>query len=187
MPILMVERGATLGAQRGETVVCVPVSGHAEQVEKTLRSVSSHTAAEVRLVLCGSGDPGRVTGVSGGVTVNSPVLTANESLSQAVAASAPADVVIVMPGCVVAEGWLEGLNDAAYAETTAATASALPLHELRSSYELTEFDQAAAAVRSRSSRIRPRMDSPYGSCIYIRRSALELVGFGDVGAPGDDY
>lgn len=181
MRIVRVEQEATLGARRGEPVVCVPVSAHTANVEKTLASLSRHTAADVRIVVCGSAGLDRMPGVSGGHTVNSLTLIATESLSQAFAVSAPADVVVVTPGCVVAEGWLDGLHDAAFSETTAATASALPSGELDSAMnEITEFDRAAAAVRKDSPRIRPRMNSPYAACSYIRRSALELVDVSEV-------
>src|ERR1019366_9052356 len=47
------------------------------------------------------------------------------------------------------------------------------------------LDDAAAAIRLRSRRIRPRMPTAIGHCMYVRRTALELVGdFDLVFTPG---
>jgi len=82
----------------------------------------------------------------------------------------PADVVLLASGCVMAEGWLEGLTDAAASDSRIATVSALPFAAADG------FDEAAANVRAHSLRLRPRLERAFGPCIYVRRSALELVG-----------
>ena len=95
------------------------------------------------------------------------------SESEALATTAPADVVLVRPGCGVAPGWLDALRDAAYASRTTATATALTQHDLGGAPASVE--QAAEAVRTASLRLRPRIDAPGEACVYVRRSAIELV------------
>ena len=97
------------------------------------------------------------------------------------AETAPADVVLLEPGCVLPTGWLSGLREAAQASSTTATATAVTQHDLNHGLELDEegLEQAAAAVRSGSPRLRPRLVDPVAACLYVRRSAIELVGWGE--------
>ena len=104
--------------------------------------------------------------------------------------AAPADVVVLNSDVVVGEGWLDGLRDAAYIDSRVATATALtnhgslvsvpyrkPVPQLPPEWNL---DAASAIVRARSLRLRPRLPTAIGHCIYVRRSALELVGAFDL-------
>jgi glycosyltransferase involved in cell wall biosynthesis len=102
------------------------------------------------------------------------------SRADALAATAPADVVLLTPGCQTAAGWLERLRDAAYAGSTTATATALTQHDLDTGVE--DLEQAAAAVGAASLRLRPRIEAPGNACVYVRRSAIDLVG-----ATGEDF
>jgi glycosyltransferase involved in cell wall biosynthesis len=94
--------------------------------------------------------------------------------------------VVLNSDCVVAEGWLAGLRDAAFSDSRVATATALtnngtlvsvperrPLPALPQAWSL---EDAAAAIRARSLRIYPRLPTAIGHCVYVRRAALELVG-----------
>src|SRR6202011_5845548 len=57
-----------------------------------------------------------------------------------------------------------------------------PIPQLPQEWSL---DDAAAVVRSRSLRLRPRLPTAIGHCVYIRRDALELVGDFDLAfSPG---
>ncbi len=102
-----------------------------------------------------------------------PVLEA-ASATEAFAKTAPADVVLVRPGCVVATGWLDGLRGAAHASSTTATATALTQHDAGGAP--APFERAAAEVHAASLRVRPRIEQPGDACVYVRRSAIELVG-----------
>ncbi len=109
-----------------------------------------------------------------------PILTPEEG-EDPFATAAPADVVVVEPGCVVAAGWLEGLTSAARAQSTTATATALTptdLDQVRGDQDRSDQDlgETAAAVRSGSVRLLPRVAAARGPCLYVRRSALDLVG-----------
>jgi glycosyltransferase involved in cell wall biosynthesis len=185
--------------------VCIPVYGAHEQFAACLESVLAHTPTSVPILVCDDASPdersrefvrllhtehslfyaARTTNVGFPVNVNGGFASAD-----------PADVIILNSDCVVADGWLEGLRGAAYTDSTVATATALtnhgsvvsvpergvPLPELPSGWTL---EQAAAAVRRRSLRLRPRLLTAVGHCMYVRRSALELVGdFDPVFSPG---
>ncbi len=172
------ERDATIGAQRGEVVVCVELGGpldrEHERLRRCLRSVVEHTDERMAIVVVGDpGAPELGPGLSG-----RPMRTCAD-LARAFAAAAPADVVVLSSGCVVAGGWLEGLRDAALTDSRVATATALctddgPLSPAAG--EPSSFDQAAAKLLAASPRLRPRLAAPGRRCAYVRRTALELVG-----------
>ena len=107
------------------------------------------------------------------------------------------DVLLVNSDVVVAAGWFDGLRDAARSSSTAASVTALtnhgaivsvpernrPLPELPPGLEI---DLAARRVRDGSSRLRPRLPTAIGHCVYFRRLALDVVGTFD-GAFGAGY
>jgi glycosyltransferase involved in cell wall biosynthesis/GT2 family glycosyltransferase len=111
-------------------------------------------------------------------------------------AVAPGDPVLLNSDCVVERNWLEGLRDAAYTESRVATASALTNHGTILSVpernhprptlpQDLKLDRAAAAISEESLRLRPQIPTALGHCVYIRRSALELVGaFDEAFSPG---
>jgi glycosyltransferase involved in cell wall biosynthesis len=132
-------------------------SGTAQDQANLLRRVHEHTPTDVRAIdLGGAGDLG--TGAT---------------IEEAIAGAAPADVVILSADCAVAAGWLDGLRDAAYADSTVASASPLIID---AESDGTGFDAAAAAIRASSLRVRPRLAAAGQKCLYLRRSALELGG-----------
>jgi glycosyltransferase involved in cell wall biosynthesis len=93
----------------------------------------------------------------------------------------PADVVLLRSGCRLAPGWLETLRDAAYASATTATATALTQHDVGARTD--PFERAAADVRNAALRLRPRIEAPGSDCVYVRRSAIDLLG----GLGGDGF
>jgi glycosyltransferase involved in cell wall biosynthesis len=111
-----------------------------------------------------------------------PILTVPTE-AEAFEHAAPADVVLLRPGCRVAPGWLEALQAAAHASANTATATALTQHDLGGAIA-GPFEEAAAAVQRTSLRIRPRIETPGdAACVYVRRSALDLAGY----AAGEDF
>jgi glycosyltransferase involved in cell wall biosynthesis len=195
-----IEPGATIGAARGEVVVCVPLYGAHEHFVGALRSFLAHTPIDIRLLIADDASPdgrseGLVRELEATGTIEHELLYLRHernggfpaNVNAAFKAAAPADVVILNSDCVVAAGWLEGLRDAAYCDSNVATATALTNHgsilsvpdrgqprsQLPQDWSL---DQAAAAVMARSPRLRPRLPTAVGHCMYVRRSALELVG-----------
>lgn len=209
MQVRLIEPDATLGAQRGDVVVCIPVYGGHEQFVGCLRSVLSHTPDEVPILVCDDASPdsrsvefaSRLADARGSDRVLHYLRRERNvgfpaNVNGAFAIAAPADVVVINSDCVVAEGWLDGLREAAYADSRVATATSLTNHGSIVSVPHRStpvphlpqdwgFDEAAAAVRSRSLRVRPRLPTAVGHCMYIRRSALDLVGDFDLAfSPG---
>jgi GT2 family glycosyltransferase len=188
--------------------VCIPVYGGHGHFVSCLRSVLAHTATDVRVLICDDASPDarsedfvrelaeadasahEVIFVRRTRNVGFPA-----NVNGAFAATAPADVVVLNSDCVVADGWLDGLRDAAYCDSRVATATALTNHGSLVSVPEREptrrlpanwtLDEAAAAVRARSLRLRPRLPTAIGHCMFICRTALELVGDFDLAfSPG---
>lgn len=194
---------------RGSVVVCIPTFGAFEAFAQCLKSVLETTPPDARVLVAddASDDPAiarmieEVNAVRGarlpvGYVRRPQNVGFVHNVNQALQALAPADVIILNSDCVVSEGWYEGLRRAAYSDTRVATASPLtnhgtivsvpernrPLPNLPQDWSL---DEAASAVRSASSKSHPTLPAAIGHCMYVRRSALELVGdFDDAFAPG---
>lgn len=193
-----VQPGEAIGAQRGEVVVCIPLYGGHEHFVACLQSVLAHTPAEVQILVCDDASPDRrseqhVEALAGGARHRLLYMRRERNVgfpanvNDAFAGAAPADVVVLNSDCVVAEGWLEGLRDAAYLDATIATATTLTNHGTIVSVpeycvpspalpDGWTLEEAAAAVRARSLRLRPTLMTAVGHCMYVRRSALDLVG-----------
>ena len=208
MKVRWIKAGESIGARRGETVVCIPVYAGHEMLVKCLESVFAHTPAPVPIMVFDDASPDErsqqhVRGLEDAADDRELFYLRRErnvgfpaNVNGAFAAAAPADVVVLNSDCVVAEAWLENLHAAAYDNSRVATATALTNHgtivsvpDLRrprpSLPEPWNLDDAAAAIRLRSRRIRPRMPTAIGHCMYVRRTALELVGdFDLVFTPG---
>jgi glycosyltransferase involved in cell wall biosynthesis len=109
------------------------------------------------------------------------VVGSTAAINAAIDRLANADVVVLGGPCVVFEGWLERLREAARADTNTATASALAdvggaLAVCPSSPSPGELVALVAELGERSRRLRPRLRHAVGPCVYVRREALELVG-----------
>jgi len=96
------------------------------------------------------------------------------------------DVVLVNSDVIVGPEWLERLMEAAHSSSNIATASTLTNHGtmlsvphlFRPSPQLPGEhtpDSAAIAVARWSSRLRPSIPTAVGHCVYINRTALDLV------------
>jgi glycosyltransferase involved in cell wall biosynthesis len=79
--------------------------------------------------------------------------------------AAGADLVVTRSGAVVEPGWYETLRTSAYADSTIATASAMP----RTRFENPETRSGAAMKYSLP------IAGPAWGCVYVRRDALELA------------
>ena len=209
MPIVDLPPGAGMDVARGDAVVCIPLySGH-DHFLRCIRSVLAHTPPGVPVLVADDATPEPSSRAFLGELEDAGTLEHTvwwlrrahnagfvENVNDAFAAAGAADVVILNSDVVVAEGWLEGLRDAATSDTTIATATALTNHGTilsvpyrnrplpRLPMDLT-LDDAARRVRDRALRARPRIPSAIGHCVYIRRAALDLVGPFDLAfAPG---
>ncbi len=193
------------GAGRGEPAVVIPVLGAPELFERCLASVLDHTPAEVPIVVADDATPGdAIATIIGRAGAASRLLHHRQpetvgfprNVNAALAATAPADPVILNSDCEVAAGWLESLQSAAYSDSRVATVSTLTNHGTivsvpernRPGQALPaghNVESAAAAIRSGARRLLPRLPTAIGHCFHVRRSALELVGdFDPAFSPG---
>ena len=138
MPVTRLDDNARIEARRGDVLVCVRSDGaSADRLDACLASVAAHTPGEVAVIVA---DGPRIF-----------------------ALTAPADVVLLSADAVVAEGWLEGLRDAAYCDSRVATASAIASGELREGLSVSD---AAARVRSPFTAAAPATRSP-GRSVHV--------------------
>ncbi|MEA2683750.1 MAG: hypothetical protein QOK05_2078 [Chloroflexota bacterium] len=204
-----IDPGDSLGLSRDQVLVCIPAYGAYHHLVQCLRSVLMHTAADIPILVADDASPDHKIGdllpelESAGLLDRELIYSrqpANvgfvENVNSALAAAAPADVVILNSDCVVADGWLDGLHQAAYSDTSVATATALTNngtivsvpHRNQGMPALPQqwtLDAAADAVKRSSLRIRPRIPTAIGHCFYVRRSAMDLVGYLDTAfSPG---
>jgi GT2 family glycosyltransferase len=209
MPVRRPPEGTQIEVGRGDTVVCIPVFGAVDDFARCLASVIAHTPAEVPVLVCDDHTPGseierHLDALAATGSVERDVLYVRRprnlgfvgNVNAAFEQADPADVVVVNSDVVVGPGWLDGLRAAAYADETVATASTLTNHGTIVSVpgrnspspalpEGMEVDEAARRVRDGAGRTHPRLPTAIGHCMYVRRSALELVGPFDLAfAPG---
>jgi GT2 family glycosyltransferase len=196
--VRLIDSRDSLARKRGDAVVCIPVYGAHELFVRCLTTVLEHTPPEVPILVCDDASPdGRtrehVAALDGDEASEHELFYVRRdrnvgfpaNVNCAFAAAAPADVVILNSDCEVADGWIDGLRAAAYGDSRVATVTSLTNHgsivsvpgpapgPLPPEWRL---DDAAAAVRAGSLRIRPWLPTAIGHCLYVRRSALELVG-----------
>lgn len=106
------------------------------------------------------------------------------------------DVVLVNSDTVYPPGWLDRLRAAAYSRANVATATPLtnhgsmvsvpnrnqPVETIAGGLSVVEAD---ARIQAASRVLRPLIPTGIGHCTYVRRAALEIVGFFDWAfAPG---
>jgi glycosyltransferase involved in cell wall biosynthesis/GT2 family glycosyltransferase len=203
MPLQRIEPGASIGAARDEVVLCLVLDGPSDSLVRCLDSVVRHTSSDMKLLVCGSLDPrvlefleelmprGERPGDCLLLEMDAPAGGLGQVLNAAIDACAPADLALLTNACTVPEGWLESLRATARSDARVATVSALS--DRAGALALADggglpvewtFASAAAEIGARMPRY-PRMLSAVGPCIYLRRSALELVGVFDQSLRGD--
>jgi GT2 family glycosyltransferase len=209
MPLHELTIGENLGLRRGDAVVCIPVYGAYDLFAQCLLSVLRHTGPGAPILICDDATPDpRVRSlIEQAVADSESQRTVHylrqpenvgfvENVNAGMAVSVPADVLILNSDCVVTEGWFGLMRDAAYSESRIATVTALtnagtivsiphrnhPIPQLPGG--LTP-DRVAAVLRDVSLRLRPDIPTCVGHCVYIRRTAIDLVGeFDTAFSPG---
>jgi glycosyltransferase involved in cell wall biosynthesis/GT2 family glycosyltransferase len=195
--------------ERERPVVCIPVYGAYDAFVQCLRSVLTHTPRDVAILVADDASPDPaiqlfVDELDGNGTLEHELFYLRQpsnlgfvgNTNVAFNCTSPGDPVLVNSDCVVAAGWLDALGEAAYSDSRVATVSTLTNHGTilsvpdRNTPSPTlpqdwKLDRAAAAIREQSLRIRPRIPTALGHCVYVRRSALDLVGvFDESFSPG---
>ncbi len=182
MTVQCIDVHADLALQRGSCLVCITVDQASEEFIDGIRGVLAHPPANAPVLVCDCTSPNSSVLQSLRELDDHELLYAHlgeHSIDAVLNLAAPADVLMLRSQCVVQDGWYEGLRDAAYVDSRVATARAMIQQDT------SDFASAAAAVRRRSLRLRPRVPAGGGPCVYVRRSALDLAGPFE-GAPASD-
>jgi glycosyltransferase involved in cell wall biosynthesis len=154
---------------RGDLCVVLAADASDPRLPRCLQSLRDNTPAETPLLIV-------------------PADTAE--VNRALARFAPADVVLLNAPCLLTPGWLARLRDAALSDTSFASASCLadsgtplalggagaPLAHGDADLSVEDLPRLAALLAEHSLKLRPRLARIVGPCVYLRRSALELVG-----------
>jgi hypothetical protein len=180
----------SLATGRHDTVVCLihdPLAPGDTAVALAL--LDEHTEADVPLVVVGLAPDAQLDlpGESRRELLALPAgagSTLDELVARADRLAAPADLVLIAAACRVPAGWLQRLRAAALSDATVATATPLSNDggtvDVRGS-ELAQSDRLVAAA---SLQARPRLLIGGPHCLYVRRSALELIGGPPAGQSG---
>jgi glycosyltransferase involved in cell wall biosynthesis len=198
--------------ERGSAVVCIPVQVADERTLATVRGVREHTDAAITLLLAGPQAPiERILNRLPAELLEKGLLSSvvqdggeTAAVNQAMQVARPADLAVVVPGCLVAAEWLERLRAAATEDSVLAGATPLSIgvggvelfagrsgvpgdltgdsgsSQVAAAAESGDGDEAAARaaleVRGSALRLRPRIATMGPGCVYIRRGAWELAG-----------
>jgi glycosyltransferase involved in cell wall biosynthesis/GT2 family glycosyltransferase len=201
--------GTSLGLERGAVAVCIPVHGAYDDFAQCLDSVLRHTPVRIPLLVADDASPDPAVqellerrDADGALAheIHYARQAVNvgfvNNCNDAIAAVAPADIVLLNSDCIVGPEWLERLRDAAYADSTVATATPFTNHgtilsipyrnrPTRTLPEGCSVDDVAVSLQRLSRRIRPHIPAAVGHCIYIRRTAVDLAGaFDPAFSPG---
>jgi glycosyltransferase involved in cell wall biosynthesis len=196
-------------AEREQPVICIPVYGAYDLFVLCLRSLLEHTPIETPLLVADDASPDQRIRkflydleADGRIEHDVYYMRQPQNLGFVGNANAafdavwPGDPVLVNSDCIVSAGWLTGLQAAAYSASRVATSSTLTNHGTILSVpnrnrpqpglpQDWRLDYVAARIRHNSLLLRPRIPTALGHCLYIRRSALELVGgFDEAFSPG---
>lgn len=183
---------------RGEVVVVIPLYGAHDQFVSCLQSVLSHTPTSVPLLVLDDAGPDDRSGklladldAAGAIPHRLHYVRHEEnrgfvkSANEAFDWADPADVIILNSDCVVTQGWLTAMVDAAQGSLVATvsvftnngTIVSVPERNRPSRLpQAFDVDGVGRAIRAHSLTIRPRLPTAIGHCVLVKRSALNLVG-----------
>ena len=188
-------------------VVVIPVYNAFDDVVQCLKALFQFTSSEVDILIIddGSLEPRVARLLSGLQDVEHRVVlwTHQENLgfvataNEAFRAAGRRDVVLLNSDVVVGPEWLDRLREAAYSDASIATATPLTNHGtiLSVPYRNAPSDlpvgvtpeSAALVVAASAGKLRPRIPTCIGHCVYIKRLAIDLVGpFDEAFSPGYD-
>ncbi len=174
-----------LAAKRDSSVVClVHDSGTADpgpaSIRAVLSTVRAHTPSEVPVVVL-SAEVDRLDAPGGDpepevLGIGLPGATTAQLVRRAAEAFADADLVLLDGSCRVPDGWLSRLRNAARGDASVATATPLGSDGATVGVPGPGGGEADRLVAAASPRARPRLLIGGPHCLYLRRSALEVIG-----------
>ncbi len=181
----------------GPVDVVVPVYGAAAELAACLASLRRHTDLgrhRLILVVDGPQEPA-VEEAIGSLGKGEALILRNPerrgfvgSVNRGMTAS-DRDVILLNSDTEVTAGWLDKLQEAAYSDPAIATVTPFSNHatiaSLPRSAEVNALpagwsaDRFAALIERVSAREHPRLPTGVGVCLYIKRKALDRLGFFD--------
>jgi len=199
------EAASVLASHSPSAVVAVPIFEAPDESIACFRTILRHTPAIVPMLVVddGSTDRSAIDALHelAAADINRDRLVLVYSKRQNVgfvdsanlifSLCGRADVTLVNSDVEVAAGWFTGLQAAARASTLTASASALSNNGgILSTPNRNEpspnlphgltLEDVAARIAAGSPRLRPRIPTAVGHCVYIRRLALDAVGLFDL-------
>lgn len=184
----------------GPVDVIVPVAGAPEAFSRCIDSLLAHTDLErerLIVVLDGPQPPGMPRLPEQAMVLESPerrgfVVSVNRGMSVS-----DRDVILLNSDTQVTAGWVDKLREAAYSApeigtvtpfSNSATICSLPRflenNALPSGWDVERFGRL---VEERSLRVRPRLPTGVGVCLYIKRKVLDGIGLLDEKSFGEGY
>ncbi len=195
--------------KRESMVIVVPVYGSYDEFVQCIHSVLKHTATDVPLLVADDGSTDtRIRMFLKDIDRSGEQerciyylrhpsnIGSAKNLNSVFKITKDADVVILNSDCVVASGWYESLGKAISSDSQIATVSTLtnsgsflsvpnrnrPFPALPQEWS---FKTAAAAVHENAPNLNAQIPTGIGHCLYIRRSAIDVVGdFDETFPPG---
>lgn len=190
--------------QPGPVDVIVPVAGAPEAFARCLDSLLAHTDLDADLekhrlivVLDGPQPPAMPPLPERALVLENPerqgfVVSVNRGMSVS-----DRDVILLNSDTQVTAGWVGKLQEAAYSApeigtvtpfSNSATICSLPrfleTNALPAGWDVERFGRL---VEARSLRVRPRLPTGVGVCLYIKRKALDGIGLLDEKSFGEGY
>lgn len=177
-----------------EVTVIIPVYNAFQEAIECLKSVQRHTAENVRVRVYDDGSregdfAERVNSRQWPkleVIRNEHNLGFTKSCNRGIREAAPHDVVLLNSDTIVSEGWLEGLQEAAYHDhrvgtvtplTNNGTVCSIPNWMVENPIpEGFTIDSFATLVRSVGAGKYPIIPTCVGFCAYLKREAIEAAG-----------
>jgi glycosyltransferase involved in cell wall biosynthesis len=173
----------TLGARGDATIVClVPDPTVPEIGPSAVVALARVTSTDVPVVLLGwQMQDEAVLAAADGLereiaAIEPGASSLSDLLRRASRLAGQGDLVLVSAGCRLPGGWLERLRAAVLSDTVAATATPVSSGGATVGVDAGSSRDPDGLVQAASTLARPRLliGGPY--CLYVRRSALELVG-----------
>ena len=182
-------------AMAPEVVVVIPVYNAAQAIQACIESVLRHTRGNWRLIVIDDASPDRAVlsvlarycGCSGiNVVRNEANLGFTTTANRGIRAAMDADVVLLNADTVVGEHWLAGLRRAAYSRVDIGSVTAVS--DNAGAFSVPELERenpwphgwthadAARALWHDAGLAYPLLPTGNGFCMYMRRSAIDVVG-----------
>lgn len=180
--------------------VIVPVAGAPEAFGRCLESLLAHTDLDrdrLIVVMDGPQPPGMPALPEKATVLENPerrgfVVSVNRGMSQS-----DQDVILLNSDTRVTAGWVDKLREAAYSSpeigtvtpfSNSATICSLPRFlETNALPAGWDTDRFGRLIEERSLRVRPRLPTGVGVCLYIKRKVLDAVGLFDEKSFGEGY